>query len=92
MTLKLEEGITVEDMEVRESVGCVGRWREIPEDTDPRAYSDFLLGKWIRWRLVNNAHQPPAQYVNETPEELFLVRHFSEECRKRIAKSISSYA
>jgi hypothetical protein len=36
MTSKLEEGITVEDMELRECVGCEGRWREGPEDTDPR--------------------------------------------------------
>ena len=32
MTLKLKEGITVEDMGEREGVACVERWRERPED------------------------------------------------------------
>jgi hypothetical protein len=82
MILKLEEGTTVDDMGLRESVDCVGRWREIPDsaqDMDPRASSDFLDGEVVS--MDNNEHQSAAKYFinNKPPEELFLVRHFSED-------------
>jgi hypothetical protein len=94
MTLKLEEGITVEDMELGKVLAAWGdggrdlslRIWILGRSTLPLAYSSILLDEEVV-SMDNNAH-----YYNETPEEIFLVRHFSEERRIHFRASKSSYA